>query len=105
VRDESGNAIGGIRLSQHGVPTATNTGVNTGGQAGGERNCGLMGSYEPFDSARLASLYPTHAVYVAKVKEVTDRNLKAGYLVKADANATIVEAERSDIGGARVTKR
>jgi hypothetical protein len=99
VRDEWGNATGGIRLSQHGVPTATNTGVNTGGQAGGERNCGLMGSYEPFDSTRLASLYPTHAAYVSKVKEVTDKNLRAGYLVKADATATIVEAERSDIGG------
>jgi hypothetical protein len=35
---------------------------------------------------------------VSKVKEITDRNLKAGYLVKADANATIVEAERSDFG-------
>jgi hypothetical protein len=101
VRDEWGNAAGGIRLSQHSVPTATNTGVNTGGQAGGERNCGLMGSYEPFDSARLASLYPTHAAYVSKVKEVTEKNLKAGYLVKADANATIVEAERSDFGKAR----
>jgi hypothetical protein len=101
VRDGWGNAIGGIRLSQHGVPTATNTGVNAGGQAGGERNCGLMGSYEPFDSGRLASLYPTHAVYVSKVKELTDKNLKAGYLVKADANATIVEAERADVPPAK----
>ncbi len=105
VRDEFGNGLGGIRLSQHAVPTATNTGVNTGGQAGGERNCGLMGSYERFDAARLASLYPTHASYVTKVKEVTEKNLKAGYIVKADANLTIVEAERSDIGRSNVTKR
>ena len=30
ARDSSGNALGGIRLSQHEVPTAANTGVNSG---------------------------------------------------------------------------
>jgi hypothetical protein len=104
VRDESGNALGGIRLSQHAVPTATNTGAKTGGQAGGERNCGLMGSYEPFDAARLATLYPTHAAYVSKVKDVTARNVKAGYIVKADADATVAEAERSDVGRLKTTR-
>ena len=105
ARDEFGNGLGGIRLSQHAVPTAINTGTNNGGQAGGERNCGLMGSHEPFEPARLAMLYPTHAAYVAKVKDVTDKNLKAGYLVKADATATIADAERSDIGRSRITAR
>ncbi len=46
-------------------------------------------------------MYPTHAAYVAKVKEVTEKNLKAGYIVKADAEATIAEAERSNIGKLR----
>jgi hypothetical protein len=105
VRDEAGNGLGGIRLSQHAVPTAINTGTNTGGQAGGERNCGLMGSYERFDAARLATLYPTHAAYVSKVKDLAEKNLKAGYIVKADASATIADAERSDIGRSRVTTR
>ena len=93
VRDDANNARGGIRLSQHAVPTATNTGVNTGGMF-----CGLLGSSEPFDAARLASLYPTHDVYVDKVKDVTEKNLKAGYIVKADAEATIAEARGSKIG-------
>jgi hypothetical protein len=93
IRDELGNALGGIRLSQHAVPTATNTGLNAGGMF-----CGLLGSYEPFDNARLASLYPTHDAYVAKVKEVTEKNLKAGYIVKEDADATIAEARSSRIG-------
>lgn len=75
------------------MPTATNTGQN-----GGSLFCGLLGSHEPFDSARLASLYPSHDAYVAKVKDVTERNLKAGYVVKADADATIAEARRSNIG-------
>jgi hypothetical protein len=105
VHDQFGNAHGGIELSQHAVPTATNTGQNQGGATGGERNCNLMGSYTAWDEARLAMLYPTHAVYVAKVKEVTEKNLKAGYLVKADADATIAEAQRSSIGSVKVGKR
>jgi hypothetical protein len=98
VHDQNGNAHGGIELSQHAVPTATNTGQNEGGGGGGERNCNLMGSYTRWDGARLAALYPTHAGYVAKVKEVTAKNLKAGYIVKADADATIAEAQHSQIG-------
>jgi hypothetical protein len=98
VHDALGNAHGGIELAQHAVPTAANTGQNEGGAAGGERNCNLMGSYFAWDDARLAMLYPSHSAYVAKVKEVTEKNLKAGYIVKADADATIAEAAHSVIG-------
>jgi hypothetical protein len=93
VRDDAGNARGGIRLSQHAVPTATNTGVNTGGMF-----CGLLGSSEPFDAARLATLYPTHDAYVGQVRDVTEKNLRAGYIVKADADATIADARASKVG-------
>ena len=105
VHDELGNAHGGIELSQHAVPTATNTGQNEGGAGTGERNCNLMGSYITWDEGRLTAMYPTHAGYVAKVKEVTAKNLKAGYIVKADADATIAEAERSSVGTTKVSKR
>jgi hypothetical protein len=105
VHDQFGNAHGGIELSQHAVPIATNTGQNQGGATGGERNCNLMGSYTAWDEARLATLYPTHAAYVAKVKEVAERNLKAGYIVKVDADSTIMEAQRSNIGVVKVSKR
>jgi hypothetical protein len=105
VHDQLGNAHGGIELAQHAVPTATNTGQNEGGAAGGERNCNLMGSYFGWDDARLSMLYPTHAAYVAKVKEVTEKNLKAGYIVKADADATIAEAVHSSIGNTKVSTR
>ena len=64
-----------------------------------------MGSYITWDEGRLTAMYPTHAGYVAKVKEVTAKNLKAGYIVKADADATIAEAERSSIGTTKVSKR
>ena len=93
ARDAHGNALGGIRLSQHKIATATNT-----GQDSGPGFCRLNGSYEAFDSAPLASLYPTHVDYVAKVKRATERSLQAGYILKPDADATITEAERSQIG-------
>jgi alpha/beta hydrolase family protein len=93
ARDEAGNALGGIRLAQHAVPTAVNTGVNTG-----PGFCRLYGSYEPFAPEKLAALYPTHAAYVAKVKDVTARNLSAGYILKPEADATIAEAEKVTIG-------
>jgi hypothetical protein len=105
VHDQFGNAHGGIELSQHAVSTATNTGQNEGGGGGGERNCNLMGSHIAWDDTRLAAIYPRHAVYVAKVKEITAKNLKAGYIVKADAEATIAEAEHSNIGTAKLSKR
>jgi hypothetical protein len=89
ARDKVGNALGGIRLAEHAVPTAVNTGQNSG-----PGSCRLNGSHEPLDPATLASLYPTRAAYVAAVREVTEKNLRAGYLLKADAERTIAEAER-----------
>jgi hypothetical protein len=43
-------------------------------------------------------LYSSHTSYVSDVKAATDRNLKAGYLVKADALKTIATAEQSPVG-------
>ena len=93
ARDEAGNALGGIRLAAHAVPTATNTGINTGSGF-----CRLYGSNEPFDAATLAKLYPTHAEYVAAVKAAVRANVEAGYLLEYDAKTTVEEAEASDIG-------
>ena len=60
--------------------------------------CNLLGSYVPFTEARLDTLYPRHDAYVKAVKEATDRNLKAGFILKADAEATIEEAGKSKYG-------
>src|SRR5262245_16393295 len=101
VRDDLGLARGGIRLAAMAAPIAKNTGDNVGAvgvTATGERNCRLMGSSEPFDAARLASLYPTHDAYVAKVKEAADKLLKGGFIDKIDADATIRDAEKSGVG-------
>ncbi|HEX9461279.1 MAG TPA: alpha/beta hydrolase domain-containing protein [Alphaproteobacteria bacterium] len=93
VRNSFGNALGGIQLAELAVPTATDTGLNTGPVF-----CILYGSHEPFDAATLAALYPNHGKYVSQVDRVTAENLEDGYIVPFDAMKTIVEAARSDIG-------
>ena len=94
ARDANGNSSGGgIRLAAIAVPIAVNTGQNTG-----PGFCWLYGSHVDFDQARLASLYPAHAAYVAAVRTVTEKNFKAGYILRPEADATIAAAERSAIG-------
>ena len=93
ARDSFGNALGGIRLSQHAVPTATNTGVNSGPGL-----CRTFGSFQPFDAATLDALYPNHGTYVSQVTQTTHENLSDGFIVPEDAMATVQEAAHSDIG-------
>ncbi len=54
IRDEYGIASGGIRLTEIEVPTALNSGMNTGSTF-----CSLYGTHIPFDAETLAALYPT----------------------------------------------
>ncbi|MBZ5623846.1 MAG: hypothetical protein LAQ69_34855 [Acidobacteriia bacterium] len=93
ARDSSGNALGGISLPQHAVPTATNTGANSG-----PGFCRLYGSFQPFDNDTLRARYPHHKTYVLQVIRVTLDDVAAGFMVPADAMATIRDAQQSDIG-------
>ncbi len=94
ARDPNGNSSGGgIRLAAIAVPIAVNTGRNTG-----PGFCWLYGSHVEFDQPKLASLYPTHTAYVAAVREVTEKNFKAGYILRPESDATIAAAEHSAIG-------
>jgi hypothetical protein len=94
ARDAEGNSSGGgIRLAAMAVPIAVNTGHNSG-----PGFCRLYGSHVDFDSATLAAKYPKHAAYVAAVRAVADQNVKAGYILRRDADATIAAAEQSSIG-------
>ena len=93
ARDADGNALGGLRLSQHAVPTATNTGVNAGAGF-----CILFGTNVPFSDVRMSQLYRNHGAYVSRVVHATNDNLKAGYLVPADAELDKQAAADSDIG-------
>ena len=94
ARDEYGNVLGGIRLAEHVVATAKNTGMNNGSN----RFCFLYGSHQPFDQATLDRLYPNHNAYVDAVREVAQQNVADGYILPIAAQQTIREAQDSDIG-------
>jgi hypothetical protein len=91
--DEHGNALGAIRLPEHEVPTATNTGDNVGAGF-----CILYGSHEPFDQETLAELYPTHEAYVAAFEAAAGAAVQGGFLLPVDAERSIAAARAADLG-------
>jgi hypothetical protein len=93
VRNELGLAQGGIQLSQVAVPTALNTGTNSG-----ESFCFLFGTHLPFGDAQLDELYPSHGRYVSAVAKVDAANVRAGYIGVADAKDNLRTAVHSDVG-------
>jgi len=93
ARDNLGLTVGGIRLSDVAVPTGLNNGTNTGPGA-----CARWGYYKAFDLATLNKLYPSHDAYIAAVERTTTENLKAGFILKSDADSTVREAKTSAIG-------
>jgi len=97
ARDQYGNVLGGIRLAEHAVPTARNTGLNGAGSEG-SRFCFLYGSHEPFDAETVRMLYPDHDTYVRAVREIAEQNVADGYILPEAAMLTVREAEQSGIG-------
>jgi hypothetical protein len=93
ARGGAGNALGGLQLSQHSVPTATNTCVNAGAGF-----CVLFGTHIPFTDEELRRRYPGHGACVSKVARATNEDLRAGFLVPADAALDKAAAEHSEIG-------
>jgi hypothetical protein len=94
VRDSAGNALGGIRLPEHAVPTAVNTGLN--GPA--TSFCRTFGSHVPFDQSTLDALYANHGTYVSRVARVAQHNVAQGFIVPEDAEATVAAAAHAVTG-------
>jgi len=94
VRDQHGNALGGIRIAQFAVATAMNSGMRPNSPPGTCRNRGL---HEAFDAGTVARLYPQRAKYLAEVNRITDENLKAGYITKEGAAQTRRDAAQSKV--------
>jgi hypothetical protein len=102
VRDEHGNAKGGIRLPELEAPTATVNGTRNDVAAatpGAPNFCFLFGHTVPFDAATLAALYPSHAAFVAKFNQAADAIERAGFWLKPEADDAKKAAEASSIGG------
>ena len=94
VRDENGNARGGIRTPFVDVPIATFL-----GEGRGSITCLLFGRTLPFNQAKLAALYPTHATYVDAFDAATEQAVSAGFILRPDADLMKIAAATSDIGG------
>lgn len=95
VRDELGNAIGGIRTPYVDAPVATLTGEKQTGSS----FCFLFGTTKLFDDARLAILYPTQQAYIDAIDKATDAAVTAGFTVPVDAQLIKTRARTSGLGG------
>ena len=92
ARDSYGNAIGGIRLPEMQVPTALNTGTNTGPAL-----CFLDGTYIPFTPDMLSQLYPTHHDYVSQFAAAAIALYKQGFLLRTDMITAIAAAQEASV--------
>jgi hypothetical protein len=108
--DADGNELDGIRSPLQAAPLGSYVGWNVyaaGFQQG--RYCGNTGGYIPFAATRaerlakgdprpsLAERYPSHAAYVAKVKAQADALMAQRYMLKADAERVVAEADAAHI--------
>ena len=59
--------------------------------------CGLAGGYKPFSHSQLEQRYGTHEGYVEAVKKAADQSVRDRFLLKADADKLIAQAEASDV--------
>ena len=83
VRDEHGNAVGGIRLPDLEAPTASHSGA--GMQRDGNRFGFLYGTATDFDSEQLAALYPDSESYLDAWNAALDRAVEQGMVLPEDA--------------------
>lgn len=98
LRDEHGNALGGIRTPHVDVPIATLKPVKEdGGGCGGDMMCNMFGSTEPFPAEKLLKLYPTHEDYVTKFTASAEATVAAGFMLEPEKQAIIAEAQAAAI--------
>ncbi len=90
--DAFGNAASGLRGPWLTVPVAT---YALRGHSGPLDYASYR--YEPFDAARLHSLYPSKADYVAKVRAATGEMVAKRLLLREDGDALIAEAEAREL--------
>ncbi|MET0336016.1 MAG: alpha/beta hydrolase domain-containing protein [Rhizobacter sp.] len=92
-RDANGNALGGIRLAEFDVPTALNSGANTGSAF-----CVLYGSYVPFEKNVIDQLYPTQGSYIVPVFRQAHDTVRDGFILWQDSVRTKHLATHSIVG-------
>jgi len=93
VRDEVGNVIGGIRTPPVDAPVAALSGDNSGESV----FCSLFGGSTPLTEQQLADLYTDHDDYVAQVTASAEAAVEAGFLLPADRDVYVAEAEAAAV--------
>lgn len=83
VRDAHGNAVGGIRLPDLEVPSASHSGF--GIRQEGTRFGFLYGRADDFDEERLSVLYPDAAAYLTAWNAALSRSVEQGMVLADDA--------------------
>ena len=84
VRDEHGNAKGGIRLPEFAVATATHSGTGKAVQ-GGNRFAFYYGFAQDFSDEQLARLYPTREAFLTAYDEALKQCVEEGTVLAEDA--------------------
>jgi len=92
--DPLGNVLGGIRTNYVDAPVAVLSGL--GQTANGF--CRIYGTTELFEAAQLADLYPTKQSYLEAVNRSVDAAVDGGFLLPADAELIVADAQASGIG-------
>ena len=87
VRDQFGNAVGGVRTPYLDVPIATYHTTTKG-----ETFCPELGRAEPFPWGRLATVHGTPQNYATKVSQSVDRLVKERWLTESDGKKIKAEA-------------
>ena len=102
AHDSDGNAIGGVRLPHmtsvvHGKPAGAPLGTYEGLNFNTDNPfLFLSGTFFPFSQARLNELYPTHRVYVHRVRRAADQLLQERLILKSDRDEYVRAAQRAD---------
>ncbi|HEY6623932.1 MAG TPA: alpha/beta hydrolase domain-containing protein [Acidimicrobiales bacterium] len=88
------------RSAQVDAPIAVLAGIGNTPANGAQISlfCGLFGSTVPYPPAQLAALYKNHGQFVSAWSQDTQNLVKAGFLLKPDANELMQSAVHSQIG-------
>ena len=95
-RDPLGIAVGGIRTPDVDVPIAVFSGTP---RPRASVICSLFGSTTPLARATLATLYPSHDDYVAKVRSAAEAAMEAGHLLQTGVDQFLTEAAVAPVPG------
>lgn len=88
VRNAEGQVLGGIRTAAQDAPVSRNAGIGEGPWF-----CGPSGNHVDLTQAELCERYGSHDAYVARVRAVTNANVRDGVLLPEEARASVADAQ------------